>query len=366
MKNESEKNDRGKPEAKLAPEVKDSILRLHVRGFRPEVIQREVLRRFDLAISRQAPYRVVTEAGGAGLLKYEPSYDNPLSRQVSECYRWLKGVDVVHSSRFIAVACRTAERILELVCELAAKAGRNNEVHVGFAGGFSMKAVAQELAELLKGPVPDLPERIVFHTVISGFDVDTIHTDPNAFLIYFTHPEIEAKVKTAFVPLHAPPLVKPEWMGGLRQSPTVNEAFAKRDLIDIIVTSAGLMEDPHSMIYNYYGEEMSHGNGNEVFRQLEADGCVGDLCWMPIGHKGPIDTSGYPYQGMTLFELAEFPGLLEQGKQIILSIGPCTKCGVTRSEVLRAILNQKKPLISHLHLDSATAKEMLALPRPSR
>ena len=62
---------------------------------------------------------------------------------------------------------------------------------------------------------------------------------------------------------------------------------------------------------------------------------------------------------MTLFELDELPGLIKQGKKVVLCVSPCGECGKNKGEILKAILEYKQHYISHLVADSLSVKAML-------
>jgi hypothetical protein len=62
---------------------------------------------------------------------------------------------------------------------------------------------------------------------------------------------------------------------------------------------------------------------------------------------------------MTLVELRELPPFMRKGKYVLLVVGPCAMCQRTKSQILSAILASKPRLISHLVVDTRSAKEVL-------
>ena len=88
--------------------------------------------------------------------------------------------------------------------------------------------------------------------------------------------------------------------------------------------------------------------------------CIGgDLMWRPIGPQGPIALQT-DARALSLVEFEEFPDFMAQnGTKILLVLGPCGKCHLPKTDILRALLGLEKPLISHLVVDTRTAAAAL-------
>lgn len=214
-----------------------------------------------------------------------------------------------------------------------------------------MRTLVRELAEMLKQPSDDLPKKLVFHTLVSGFDINYPATDPNAFSTFLTHPSIQVDVE--FVALHAPPLIRPGQWDQIRTLPGVREAVERTGDLHLIVTSASSLEDADGMLIRYY---LLYAK--KLIGRLKKEKAVGDMLWQPLSHKGPIDTSNYDYCALTLISLNELQSRVEKGLQVLLALGPCGRCGRLKSDVLGAILCQVRPLITHLVVDSRSVREM--------
>ncbi len=220
-----------------------------------------------------------------------------------------------------------------------------------------MRKVAQAFAALLRQPIEGLPKTVVFHALVSGFNLAQPSTAPNGFFTYFaSDPGIH--VDTKFVGLHAPALIKTEQFDELRALDGIREAYDRADEIDIIVTSASLWSDEHSMLRQYMEREP------EDLKALEAAGCIGDMLWRPLGPQGPmkIDTE---IRAMTLIELSELPKKIRSGKHVLLVLGPCGGCNEPKGGILGSVLGGRQDvhgrqnLITHLVCDSRAARQYL-------
>ena len=99
----------------------------------------------------------------------------------------------------------------------------------------------------------------------------------------------------------------------------------------------------------------------ESYCRLQDAGCVGDLMWRPLGPNGPLTGErGKDIRAMTLLELDSLsPFIADEGKHVLLLLGPCGMCGASKGKLLRNILGLKAHLVSHLVVDSRSAREML-------
>jgi hypothetical protein len=66
-------------------------------------------------------------------------------------------------------------------------------------------------------------------------------------------------------------------------------------------------------------------------------------------------------KAMTLKQLDEVGTFVEEKNHVLLVAGPCSQCHHPKTEVVNAILNQDRQLITHLAIDSRCARDLLAL-----
>jgi len=264
-------------------------------------------------------------------------------------YPWLHEVSVVPTAMSDDVACRGAEMLLALLQQHYA--GR--EVHIGFSGGSTLRTFARRFAELLRDRVLHLPKRIVFHALVAGFDVYDPTTDPNAFLTFFAE-ELAMEVEISFVGLHLPAVGGAELDGQLRPLRGVREAYDLAKDIDIIVTATSSWKDEHCVLRSYMCES------SESIQQLEEEGCLGDMLWQPIGPQGPFELDTH-LRAMTIMKLSRVAELVEEKKiRVLLVAGPCTACHRPKAEVLKAILDHERRLVTHLAVDSRSVRSLIA------
>jgi DNA-binding transcriptional regulator LsrR (DeoR family) len=360
LKTRSETASRKAPDREYGlehEEIVAAVCKALCEGKMPSEIAELMRTRYGISMTREAPYKFIRYAASKGWLSFVSPREHHLTRRIQEDFTWLQGVEVVHTSVFDDVAWRTAVLIVQLLRAYRRPPHRKNEVHIGFAGGYSMKRVAEQLSQLLRREDLELPSTLVFHALVAGFDVSTPVTDPNAFFAHFDHP---AAIKTAvqFVALHAPAIVEPRQMKGFFDLPGIKEARQRVDELDIIVSSAAVITDEHSMLQRYY-----QAFSSETLDRLLGNECVGDFLWLPLGPNGPVDNSKYRYRAMTLIELDILPSYIRRGTQVILALGPCGKCGRPKTEILDTILSMPDHLITHLVVDSRTARGLYAVER---
>lgn len=327
------------------------VCKLICRGYKASRIQKELADRYKIVVSREEPYQILALAAKQGWLKFSPPSAHALRESMKREHPWLTGVDVVHTATFDDVAQRGAEMLLELVRTHRAPPYSKDVCHIGFAGGHAMRRVAECFARLLREPAEGLPSTIVFHAMVAGFDLNEPATAPNAFFTYFIH-DPAMRIKTRFVGLHAPALVRSKQMTDLKGLPGVREAYVGAKDLDIVVTSASLWGDEHSMLRRYMA------NSEDSLVALQKAGCLGDMLWRPISRKGPIGMAT-DIRAMTLVELGDLPGFIARGSHVLLVLGPCGGCGQPKSELLDMVLGLDPRLITHLVVDSRAAREVL-------
>lgn len=317
-------------------------------------LMREV---YKVEMTREEPYRLVSYAARKNWLRFFAPSDDKLRKKIKTKYKFLQDAQVVDSRNVKDVAERTAETILELIIKFSRDWSRT-DVHIGFGGGYSMHLVAKSLADLfLDQDIKALPI-LHLHALMSGFDTEHPGTDPNTFFSYFDTQEFRDKKlseKIQFVLLHVPPIIEPGLKKKLLKLPGVANAYKSSRELDIIVTSAGSINDNDSMLNRYH--ECFHTYSPEMKKRLEDDDCIGDMLWLPISRSGPIDNSEHPLQAMALVDLHDLPRFIgERGTRVVLAIGPCSLCGRPKTDILAAILGLPAPYVTHLVVDSDTAR----------
>jgi len=330
----------------------DSLVCSHVgEGHPPAEIATMLWERYGIKIPREKPYQILGSAALRKQFIYEPSLEHVMADRI-HYERHLQEVRVVHTALFQDVGYRAAETLLELVIQHAKRNRGKDCVHIGWPGGYSMHKMARYFADRLRRPIPGMPKSICLHALVGGADPKDPTTDPNAFFTYFLEDPV-TRDYVSFWLLHAPAIVQARQFKALKKWPGIVEAYqAARDL-DIIVTSASQWADQDSMLFKY----MKHYPTS--IQTLESARCVGDLMWRPVGRDGPIELET-DIRSMTLVELSELPGFIARGGSVLLAIGPCGGCRRPKGHILRTILNLKEPLVTHLVVDTRSAREMLS------
>jgi hypothetical protein len=327
------------------------VCKYFCEGRLPSEIKDLMEERHGVRMSRETPYRDLSIAAKRGWLQYVAPSHHKLRDWLRDRYRWLQGLDVAHTATFDDVAYAAADMLLDLLRTYGRVQDRS-AVHVGFAGGHVMRRVAQKLAQLLQQPIEGLPDTIVFHALVAGFNIDEPTTAPVAFFTYFAH-DPAMQVNTRFVGFPGPPLVSKKQYEDFKKMEPHKEVFSRAADLDIIVTAASGWRPPcqHSML-----RKLMEGTSLE---QLTAAGCCGDMIWRPLGKDGPIEIET-EMRAMTLVELSDLPSLfIDRGKAVLLVLGPCRLCYRPKTDILRTILDLEQHLITHLAVDSLAVAELM-------
>jgi NMD protein affecting ribosome stability and mRNA decay len=102
------------------------------------------------------------------------------------------------------------------------------------------------------------------------------------------------------------------------------------------------------------------GESPESVEKLEKEGCLGDMLWQPIGPRGPFELDTQ-IRAMTIMKLSEVAKLIEEKRvQVLLVAAPCATCHRPKTEVLKAILEHERRLVTHLTVDSRSARSLIA------
>jgi len=310
-----------------------------------------------IVLRREDPWQLVSYAATRGRIRYIAPFEHELEERIRERSF---GVDVrvVLTGLTGDVSQQVATQLLSMIRSLRLRDAGREEIHIGFAGGRALGQAARILADLVRHPpYENLPKRLVFHAMIAAFNTDDPAREPNSFFTYLAD-DTGLPFKTGFVGLQAPGMVDRKTYEVLRELPEIRAAFEEKPKIDIVVMSAGgHWQGGHSTLYRIF-----EGRCREALEILKENGCVGDCMWQPVGEKGPlkVETPVFP---LTLMALDELPGLIRQGKKVLLAISPCGRCGGPKEEVARIILDYHEPLISHLIIDSRSARGLLAAPK---
>lgn len=334
-------------------EIVSLVCKYFCKGMLPSMIVKILKKEHRITMQREQPYRYIKYAAEQGWFHYAAPPEYALRDRLKERYRWLERIRVAHTATFDDVAYHTAQTVLDLLESRARRPDDGGVVHIGFAGGGSMRRVARILGDLLRRPTGPLPKEIVFHALVAGFDVEDPTTDPNAFFTYFVN-DAAMPIETKFVGLHAPPVCVSNQFEELQKLEGIEQAFARKDDLDIIVTSGGSWRDEcaHSMLAQFMKKS------EDTIKVLERLNCVGDLLWRPLNEDGPI-TEVTKIRAMTLIELTDLPRFIKDGKSVVLMLGPCLKCMNPRPVLLKTILDLDEHLITHLVTDTRTAAEVL-------
>lgn len=319
------------------------VCHLHVSGATVKEIVHEVGRKFPTAeIKREDPNWIIRRAALMGWLVFRPPHEETVETRISELFPKIEKVKVVSSAEVEVVAGEAARMLLQML----RKFDRNREVvHVGLAGGHTLRAVMQALASEMIEPVTELPKVVHFHALAAGFNPDDPTTNPNSFVTFFDGRLVPSEIR--FTGLSAPAIVGPKTFEELKGFDDIQDAFDDIQNIDIFVTS-GTTWHADGVLRKRMVEEDQE--------TLEGHGIIGDLLWRPISEKGPIEAST-TRRAFTLIELKQLKNFIREGKQVLVTLAPCGLCGELKGILVKCILEQE--LATHLVIDTRSAGKML-------
>ena len=303
------------------------------------------------SVSREQIYDVIREARRRGFFVLRAPVHQSLKQRIADIFSLRpECVDVV-SARESASADSVASHAAEVSLGFIKAVSRTREpVHVGLGAGSTTLHIARHLADHLRADAqwPSL----VLHALTSGFQVTRPQTAPVAFFGLFE----EFGEKVDYVGLFAPPVVQARSYAAEKRKFGVQESFAKRGEIDVVITSLASHADPHGELNNFLqADRIGH-------QFLTKQGWVGDVQYCPYSSEAAIRQETGT-RAVTLFELPELVTLASTpNRHVILASGPCRICGRTREDALYPLLRSSRlKLWTHLVLDAETAEKLVGL-----
>jgi DNA-binding transcriptional regulator LsrR (DeoR family) len=235
-----------------------------------------------------------------------------------------------------AIADTAAQVILGLIDQVA-RSKPGQPVHLGFAGGDLVWAVARALGVLLRDH-PRLP-KLVLHALTAGFDPERPRTDPNAFVTHFDGVPTEVTYRC----LYSTPFVPVSGYRRVLESEGVRSSYEVREKIDIAITGMGSADDPHSQLQRFHASASCSPDRS----------WIGEVGLLPYGASGPARRSK-GMRGVALFEL---------GKYVVLVAGACARCGRPKGAALRPLVAEPRLRCwTHLVFDLDCAQQLAAQP----
>lgn len=323
---------------------------------------------YGISIPRTAVYRHLGEAAKRQRIVYHPPLEFALGNRVKEKYKRLKDVVVASAPTTEGVAYHAAHLLGGMIHRIHDTRKEtdfhyNNSIHLGLAGGRTLRSLCRHFSDYLTQPPTsgsykppdDFPSTLYLHALVAGFDVNDPTTEPNAmFTQLYLDNRLPVDIDIRFIALHAPATVPKSGFDTVTKEPSIQTAMREADKIDIVVTSLGIWDDNDSMLRKCMMQS------DDTFNRLVGAGIRGDLMWRPVNGSGPIrEDDPSSIRAMTVLELSDLNGLVSGNGNVLLAVGPC-QSGRTKTDILRMILGYEKPLISHLALDSRTARELVS------
>src|SRR5262245_14291301 len=221
----------------------------------------------DATFNRQQIYPVVAEAVRRGYILFIPPQVERLAERIADlCDASIDNLKVVQSSTpegLEDVASRTALLIVDLIRLRAAhrceKERRDKvAIHLGMGAGHTSMLVGKQLGAILRS-VEEIEgvEKIVVHSLSSGFSLERPLLSPTAFVNYLS----DSVVPMEYIGLFSGPVVNVRDYEEVKRAPGVMRALQRRDEIEIVITSLGSPTDPDGQLVQIEREfRESHPN----------------------------------------------------------------------------------------------------------
>ena len=333
-------------------EVTAAVCKYLCQGYSATETAELMKKNHGVEMSREKPYEYFAYAASHQWLRYKAPPEVTIRQHLRDRYTWLTDLEVVHTAVYDDVAYHGAEMLINLL-KRHHQTGKK-AVHVGFAGGYAMRKLAHVFADLLRQPTEGLPGTLVAHALSSGFDPHTPSTAPSAFFTWLLK-DASMQIDTEFVGFEDPPIMRDSAIRARKNIGGVRESYTHAADLDIIVTSASCWDDPHSSLYRHLSRD------TRLVQMLEkkAD-CHGDMLWQPLSANGWLEPLPPEIEALTVVKLSQLPSFIkDEGKDVLLIIGPCGGCNKPQTGILDTILGLDEHLINHLVVDSRTAAQAL-------
>lgn len=330
---------------------------LFCKGLSATQIRNELERRFDTTLTREDPYKLLAYAASQSWFYLLPPQEVELGKRLTTLYN-LDRATIVQTKHLESVTFRGAQMLLSMVKDEARQLeamGQDDEVHVGLAGGHTVRLVIEGFAKLLRREHPaHLPRSLVFHTVNTSVAYHDPTADPNAFFPFLLKAG-DLPLETKSVPFWGPSVATDNIQRELEDTSPIRKAREQADSIQIVVTSgASWTEHPEDDDYldgTSAGEfkALLRDHDPEInFQRMTDAGCVADMLWQPLGPDGPIPLES-GIRAMTLFTLDDLQRRIRGthrasgiGDKVLLVLGPYGDGRHDKGEVLRAALRSAR------------------------
>jgi hypothetical protein len=331
-----------------------------------EINEKHKLDDEELRLTRERVYPAIGEALRHRLAILCPTREIKLQEELERLPNKGK-IEVVNAcgqNASTGVPAVAARSVLELIKEIGAERA-GGPVHLAFGIGHSSREFAQRLGALLRHDLDAPP--VYFHALASSYSWNPLET-PLACFAYFTETVNDTlDLSERFIGIFSDPYyAAEEYKDAIKNRPLLKRVFARKDEIDIVVTSIGTLGTKTKCEHGYLHQYLRRfaGLGSTDIEQLNAQGWRGDVQLRPFDENGPIDIKTGP-KPVTLFELDELIQLAQKpGKHVYLLCGPCGLCGESKADALVWLLVKSSLRFwNHLVIDWVTAKKVIKLAR---
>ncbi|MGE0374825.1 MAG: hypothetical protein AB7I48_15375 [Planctomycetaceae bacterium] len=292
------------------------------------------------------------------LFHHEPKTGLELADKLLKAATWLQNkLTIVNTASLDVLTFVAAQRLVELIRDKAALDGSRGTVHVGFAGGRTLRLLAEKTAQLLSEPHASNPKTLVFHAMVAGFDEDDFDLDPNSFINCFLNRESTIDIRLVRLPM--PGIVSNDEYNKLIQMKSIRRVLDSAKDIQIVVTSGSLLSDQSSTTAAFF-EHLAESSVSQtvvtkIQKSYEKAQVVGDLLWQPVGRNGPVEI-GTEYRVATLMSLTELQEFMstDPDRRVLLVLGRSGISGMPKSALLETLAKIQPKLFTDLVVDTPT------------
>lgn len=359
---------------RLSAEQKEAllfrVLELYVnkRLAAPE-ITKKIAGELGLELQRTNLYPLLREGVRRGFLRFTPPTSDSLRERVAEKFELnparIHVVNARQDKDDEHVAATGAEVVLSLIKKFSLCKPRE-PIHLGLGPGRATRALARNLGLAMRAEL-NAP-KLALHAITAGCPSRSPMYAPLAFFSFF-EPDIVEEADALFTE----PVVSCAEYETIKQRPGFAKAFAKRDKIDIVVTSLGDADDRHDLFRNLHEgyEDTDPPTGKRkadsaALQDLKRQGWRGNVQFRPYSKEGIIHEAPHSFRAPTLFELEDLRNMASAAidqkhpRAVVLTVQPCGRCSKLRTGALLPLLRVPELRVwSELVVDAATARDLL-------
>jgi hypothetical protein len=305
-------------------------------------------------MTREQVYPLLREAVRREFLSIVPRVEAELGEELIDRFKLHRDeVTVVYTSSAranVKVAEQAASHVLDLLHKIGER--KREPVGLGLGPGRGTRDFCRFLGRLLE--TARLPQKIRLYAITAGCPITQPEYAPPSFFNLFPERVFSEDENDRRVGLFAETMLPNDEFEQLKNRPgPFRQAFERRNQIDLVVNSMGMMDDQHDLYQTFLHE----------YGVRPPKGTVGNVQYRPYSFAAPIREQGKELRAVTLFDLEDFTRMAQsRDKHVVLIARQCGACGMSRAKGLWPLLTAPDLKVwSDLIVDVESAAELVTM-----